>query len=384
MSMLDALVRPLIVIAVGLATVSLPAGAGPGVAAGAGPAAGTAYGLHADSMYYGGDPGRLDRQASVNSAVNRWTLLWKNIEPDRDLPPGSAEYRWAAADATFDRTVARGMRNLMIIGTSPPWANGSANNPWVVPQTTAAVNAWAGEVAEFAGDAAAHFAGDGATGLMWEVWNEPNEVYFWQHPTMGTNYRMTSANRSHYAILFKRVQAALLAVDPTAQVALGGITGLGATCCLEGSEYVAGLIDQDGVDPDYVGVHSYVDSSRAPETCVEFQRNFTNTGLVRRVLDQRGRSDVPLWLTEWGWSSATVGESTQAAYIRRGLEMIRDRRMSCGGTAPADHRISVSTLFLDIDTASFSEGLFRQNLSEKPSAAVFRSFAAGVGQGGAA
>jgi hypothetical protein len=52
----------------------------------------------------------------------------------------------------------------------------------------------------------------------------------------------------------------MLAKDPSAKVALGGITGLTAGCCILGVQYIEGLI-QRGVAFDYAGIHAYASGS---------------------------------------------------------------------------------------------------------------------------
>ena len=78
------------------------------------------------------------------------------------------------------------------------------------------------------------------------------------------------------------------------------------------------------------------------------------------------KRNVPLWVTEWGWSGAPqVGETLQAAYLARSLDMLRILYPY----------VTVATYFVAVDDgAYYFSGLFDASYNPKPAAAVFAEF----------
>ncbi len=70
-------------------------------------------------------------------------------------------------------------------------------------------------------------------------------------------------------------------------------------------------------------------------------------------------------MTEWGWSSSAVGLETQAAYVRRSLEMLRDQFPY----------VTVATMFLDADRpGEYDDGLLTADFTPKPAGTAFAAF----------
>jgi Glycosyl hydrolases family 39 len=321
---------------------------------------GTLYGFHQGLGYFGDisfwGP-RLEVTASIGSRVTRGTMLWDVVEPSND------GFSWTRSDALVAAIKAKGMVPVFDLGGSPSWANGSSDR-WVVPSGATAFDTWVSEYAEFAGRVAARYAGQG---LLYEIWNEPNEVYFWKG---------SPPSIDRYAQLFTAARAAILAADPAAKVGLGGITGLGASCCIQGLQFISGLIDR-GVQFDYAGIHPYISQmDRGPDTHVDGEQNFDDVLAVHNLLESRGRTNVKLWLTEWGWYNCYPDDATKATWLRRGHERIRDEWSSF---------VSVSAFFFDIDTPSYPcGGVFRSDFTRKPAATAFSNFMETLGSTAAA
>jgi len=319
----------------------------------------TLYGFHQDLDYFGSSaPPRVDLVAGIGARVSRSTLLWRVHEPS----PGTLD--WTRSDIVNNKLRAEGIQPLWYIGSSPSWANGSSD-PWVVPDyPSAAFETWSDRVAQFAAAAAARYLGS-----LWEVWNEPNERFFWK----------PAPNREAYSVLYRKVRAAILAADPSAKVAVGGITGLNAGCCLRGYNFLEQML-QAGDPIDYVGIHPYAGRSQAPDECISFERNFRDIALIRRLLNDYG-NDAPIWVTEYGWRDTVgEGEATQAAYLTRAHEMLQSGRMRlCPQHSPTEEEldigVTVSTWFFDIDTANFpTHGVFTESGDRKQAADAFEAF----------
>ena len=136
---------------------------------------------------------------------------------------------------------------------------------------------------------------------FWEVWNEENERFFWK----------PAPDVDQYARFFTRMRRAILDEDPTAEVAVGGLAGLNASIDIPGVTFLEQLVARR-VAFDRVAIHPYSDHS--PLVHVQWDGNFDDIGLINARLRRLGR-DVPLWVTEWGWSSQTLSEATQASHI---------------------------------------------------------------------
>jgi hypothetical protein len=88
-------------------------------------------------------------------------------------------------------------------------------------------------------------------------------------------------------------------------------------------------------------------------------------------MENHGQSARPLWVTEWGWSSAEIGEQLQAAYLKKSLEMLRFRF----------NYVSLAIHFLDWDRPpNYYFGLFTTEFISKPAAFVFAEQAKALGQ----
>lgn len=148
--------------------------------------------------------------------------------------------------------------------------------------------------------------------------------------------------------------------NPDAKIAIGGITGLSASCCTRGSDFLRQLIAQN-TPIDAVSIHPYSGQGQAPGVQLEGENDFQDIAAVHQLLQDADRGDVPIWVTEWGWSSEQVGEEAQASYVADSIRRIR-----------RDYPyVRVATYFLDYDRGQFAHGLLRSDLSPKPAARAF-------------
>jgi len=310
----------------------------------------TEFGVHQDLTYEGSASVRqaaVDAVASVGAQVSRNSLSWADIEPTQGIRD------WSRADAVVDELGEAGIQPLFVIVGSPAWASGAGDtgfdSRFVVPPGTGQVfRLWVRRYADFVREAVRRYRGRVE---KWELWNEENESFTWR----------PAPSAAQYAIWYTAVRNAILDEDPRAEVALGGLAGLGASCCITGLDFLKQLASL-GVRPDIVAIHPY-SNGRAPGVHLRWHSNFDDIAMVHRYLaaaDGRTR----LWVTEWGWSSTTLGASLQAAYLARSLAMIRDRYPY----------VDVATYFVDHDRPQYSQGLFDSGLAIKPAGIAFRSF----------
>ena len=136
----------------------------------------------------------------------------------------------------------------------------------------------------------------------WEIWNEPNFVQFWRPQPDPVAYRQ----------VYEALRATILRVDPTAEVAVGGLGGLTSTAPpgIPGLEFLHRLT-RTRPPINAVAIHPYSSDDHPPWVHVPDENNFDD---IQRVHDQLALDGykASIWVTEWGWSSAAVGERRQA------------------------------------------------------------------------
>jgi polysaccharide biosynthesis protein PslG len=131
---------------------------------------------------------------------------------------------------------------------------------------------------------------------VWEVWNEPDNPYFWQ------------GSVAEYVNLLRETYTTIKSVDPNAVVMNGGCSNLDLN-------WFNQFLDQGGAQyADVLGFHPY--AARASLDNGDYQRN--DLAHFNAIQERTGKS---WWFTEIGWSSASgsgVGsEQAQASYMIR-------------------------------------------------------------------
>ena len=312
-------------------------------------------GVHADLVYEGSSATRQTviraLQNTLRAQIVRSTLPWHLIEPQQ----GRAD--WSRADAAITEMVAVGIRPLVVLAGSPSWANGVASNitghQFYVPVENDDFNQWLDAFANFAHAAALRY---GKKVNRWEIWNEPNIAAFWR----------PQPNPKKYAEVYRRVRAAIIAADPTARIATGGVTVLRTAWQsgnIKGLEFLNDVVDA-GVRPSLVAIHPYTTPPHAPDRDFPGENNFDDIGLVHSLLLARGLH-ASIWVTEWGWSSRRIGLARQAAYVERSLEILSKYAY-----------VTVATYFIDHDRPPrFFEGLLDSSLTLKPAGRRLAAFA---------
>lgn len=277
-------------------------GAPPGSAGGGGglttagpaaapPPAGLRFGANVNRLFEGDAfPGAaLDAQLSAlratGATIARSDALWEAAEP---TPPvgGVHHYTWGFADTTAAALARHGLGWLAIIDYSPGWAESVPGNEHSAPRS----------LEDYAAYAAAFAARYGPGGRFWsahpglradpvetiEIWNEPDNPAFWANPNPGL-----------YARVYLAARNAILAVSPSVRVLVGGLW--------HPSAFLAGMLaaraDLAG-HIDGVSLHPYGATPFAVLAAVARAR-----GLLRSL----GLGAVPLYVTEYGWTTRPPG-----------------------------------------------------------------------------
>ncbi len=237
---------------------------------------------------------------ATGATTARSDALWETIETRS--PSGDAHhYAWSFDDLIAASLAAHGLRWLPILDYTPAWAESVPGEEHSAPL----------DARDFAAFARAFAARYGAGGGFWrehaslpalpvstyEIWNEPDNRSFW----------VPVPDPGRYAELYLRARDAIDSVDSSARVIVGGLA--------HPESFLPALIKARpdlGAHLDGVGIHPY-----GPTPSVVLDRVHT----ARQTLDSLGLSSVPLYVTEFGWSTLPQGnpawasEQTRPGYI---------------------------------------------------------------------
>ena len=191
------------------------------------------------------------------------------------------------------------IKQLEALGVRPVWVVSYGNTHYddgLPPHTQAGLQAFA----RFAGAAAAHFRN---RGVLWEIWNEPNEPNFWQ----------PQPNADQYAALVKAAAPAIRAADPKAPILAGAISQFALP-------YIETFLRHHplgGVTA--FSIHPYRDGQ--PESVI------SDYGAVRALIGRYSPegpnpahpNPMPIVCSEWGYTTAVdqTSEADQGRYIVR-------------------------------------------------------------------
>lgn len=251
--------------------------------------AGLGVNLHFSSPQQALD--QVARVAGLGLRFVRMDLTWSAVERQR------GHYDFSSYDPVIHALTSRGIRLLCILGynnalyemvPSPP-------STAVGPHTDAVRQAFA----RFVSATVTHFKG---RGIIWEIWNEPDNVRFWS-PT---------PTPAGYVDLLKTAVPALRQADTSALVIAPALTGMSsqypaAWTYLEKcfSLGLPGLVDA-------ISVHPY--RQDGPESVTADYRRLS--ALLARYAP-KNKVNLPIIDSEWGYSGTWVSREQQAAYFVR-------------------------------------------------------------------
>lgn len=247
----------------------------------------------------------LDRARASGSPWLRVDMGWCSLE---EAGPGqvSAWYE-QRLDATVAGAAARGLKLLIDIGCAPAWAGGSGYDGYPHdPAQFQRVMTWL--ATRYAGRVAA-----------WEIWNEPDCIV-----PGSDDGQCPDGDPAPFVRVLQAGYRGVRAGDPAATVVSGGTSGNNADWTAR--MYAAG----GGGFFDALAVHPYLDPATAPPDAPSGQQIYRLTTLpaVRAVMESHGDAGKAIWFTEFGWTTAATGdrlgvdEATQAAYLRRAVELV--------------------------------------------------------------
>lgn len=284
---------------------------------------------------------RAHREEAVRSTGFggvRLLIGWDHVERVRGVQD------WGRTDSIFDELRRDSLESFGLLAYSPSWAvpaaiarlpRSNSHRPSVGGSTARGDTLFAA----FAAAAARRYQGRVS---RWEIWNEENHPYFWFNVVADSNKGPSAAD---YASLFVLARDSILAANPHAQVAVGGLASFGGRMRMVPDPVRASArqpalpphaflrdMFMAGVHSDAVGIHPY--SSLPPGTPYPGESTpiFPDQVIdsVAAVLDAFGRRSEPLWVTEWGVdANAKIDQTTLNAWFRDALTlMLCNRRIA--------------------------------------------------------
>jgi hypothetical protein len=253
-------------------------------------------------------PAQIDSQLQALSATGatlaRSDALWEAVEP---APPtdGSHHYDWSFDDMVAGSLAAHRLRWLPILDYSAPWARTQPTLLHSPPRSPSEFAVFAAALAERYGPGGAFWREHPELAPQpigtYEVWNEPDNGVFWQ----------PAPDAPAYADLYLATREAVVRVDPSARVIVGGLISAFRflPALLQSRPQLRGALEG-------VAIHPY---GSDPAVVLAKVRQ------ARVTLAALGLRSVPLYVTEFGWTTHPPGalnfapESVRPRYIERAL-----------------------------------------------------------------
>jgi hypothetical protein len=287
---------------------------------------GKLVGVHVHPLWEGVSPadfdGMLDLVQRSGSNVVRVDVGWASLEPER---PGRFAQGYAAKTDAFVRAAnERGIAVLMMLSGTPCWASTApedirrgCSGRWWERGVTAYPPRDPADYAR-AARAVARRWGDRIVAL--EIWNEPNQRFFWNSDDPARDY----------GALLRAAYGAVKAERP-------GLEVIGGSIAYADGAFLRRLYRDGDIAGHYdaIAFHPYTngdlpEARRSPGTARRYSFR-DGTRWIRRVMRRAGDRRPRLWLTEVGASTCPrdlagpicVSRRRQARYIEQALRIAR-------------------------------------------------------------
>jgi polysaccharide biosynthesis protein PslG len=233
----------------------------------------------------------LDRMKAAGMTYVRFDVSWKNSEPVK----GSFRYL-DKLDAVIAEVQKRGMTLTMTVIETPGWANGG-RDAFTPPK-------YSGDYGRFVGMLAKRYAA--RPGMVYEIWNEPNDQHFW---TPGPNV-------VKYTQLLKTAWTFIRRADPDATVLAGSIL-------YNDIKFLHGIYANGGGSSfNGLAIHPYALGYAPGSTANSYFSFKLSVPRFTKEMANHGQAK-PIWITEMGWSSDRVSDSTRATYFKQAVAIAK-------------------------------------------------------------
>ena len=235
---------------------------------------------------------------------------WGLVQPSRGAP-----YDWSRYDLLIGGAAFNGIRILATVHGSATWAEPSTEYPPLgsaLPGFTSFVRA---AVARY-GSGGTFWKEHPELPVMpiteWQLWNEPNSMYFWK----------PAPDPKSYLTVLRAFHDAVKRADPKGNVMLGGLFPTPKGIAMPA--YLSDLYR--------LGAAKLFDEAAVHPYAADPERALAATEQLRGLLDRAGDGSKPIWITEVGWASGgqpsglTVGPERQADHLTRMFELAAGAR----------------------------------------------------------
>ncbi len=222
------------------------------------------------------EPGEMEMLAAAGFKWVRADFVWSSMEKKK------GEYDFSQADKLFATLDRFKIRAMVVLAYSNPLYDNDLS-----PHSDQGVTAFA----KWAAACAHHFKGRGA---MWEIYNEPNNVFWRPQPDPAAYIKLALATAK-----------AIKSAEPNEPVVGPALSGTDGAWMEQ--IYKSGLLNV----LDAITVHPYGDF---PPEGRKIHYDGTIALLARYM--PKGKH-IPVYSGEWGYSSANVPADVQAKYLAR-------------------------------------------------------------------
>ena len=318
------------------------------------------YGMNVQNVFDSSSSSWNSQLSAIQSAgitVGRVDARWQNVEP-KAPSNGRHSYNWSYYDSIAQALAQHGIRWYPIIDYSTNWAGVSSgdSNSAVAPNHVADFATYANVFAQRYGRGGSFWRSHPSLPQLpvtsYEIWNEENSSKF-LHP-------QTNAPEQ-YADLYMAARAAVKPVDPQAEVVVGGLS-LGTEG--GGADEITFLQRMFAHRPDMRG---YVDAVALHPYQLLVNDVYARIAHFRAALDQLAGPQVPLEITEVGWSTTAVSDSERGTDL---AQLVQDlprsdcnisRLIPYAWTSPEQSRSNSDDWF----------GIYNRNATPKASGSTF-------------
>jgi hypothetical protein len=254
---------------------------------------------------------QLRAMKAVGISSVRVEANWSWIQPS-----GPGAFDWSQLDQEINSLRSAGMSVDLVIGSCPQWAAvaNSRDDPSPQPASSAQYAAFAARVAK-------RYSPKGVN--TFEIWNEPNNVEFWQ----------PKPNPAAYTADLVAAYAAISKVDPAAYVVSGGLapeaTGGGSINAVTFlkemyTDGAKGSFDALGYHP-----YSYPAMPDTYESWSGWSQMAATNPSIRSVMVTNGDGSKPIWITEFGAPTSgpgNVGTSKQRLMLSQAITYVKEEK----------------------------------------------------------
>ena len=216
------------------------------------------------------------RMARVGVTTLRAPVYWSAVEPTKGT------FDWSSPDRLVTAAAEARLALLPVLLGTPSWAASGPGGTASPPRRPADYAAFAAAAVRRYGPRGSFWRAHPKVPKLpvraWQLWNEPNHVYYWH----------TQPFAKGYVTLARAARTSIRRADPHATVVMAGFAD--RSWQLIAQVYRAGA---KGVF-DVVAIHPYTFQVKNVVKIVRF---------VRAALRRAGDGKRPLWATEVTWSS---------------------------------------------------------------------------------